>query len=241
MRRFLSNNLGVSFQSILLMVFIFTCMLRGQYIGELSNRQHVWLTASSVKFTDIWVNEGALKSDFLLIEEPASILQPKIEDREIYASQPSGSILPIFILKKIFPNIDTLLIIHIYSLFNLFLIALSAYWVVVTLLGKKLKGVLSHVYGLMAGSSYLLMPAPLYWHSIIYFTDIAVILPFSIIILVEVKIRVLEDSKGLNYLLFLQSIAIFIMAAIEYFSIPAATSIFFFRIIFFINTGSRCL
>ena len=96
MRQYFSRHSGPFLQLILVVIFIFTCLLRRQYIGEISNRQHVWLTASTVKFTDIWIDEGAIRSNFLLIEEPASINKPEIRGRQIYSSQPSGSIVPIY-------------------------------------------------------------------------------------------------------------------------------------------------
>ena len=227
MKQYLSKHAGPKLQLVLVCTFIITIIFRGQFIGELSNRQHVWLTASTVKFTDIWINEGPINSDFLLIEEPASIDHPEIKDRTIYSSQPSGSIIPIYVLKKFFPKVDTLLIVHSYSLINHFLIALSSYWVVVLLLREKVKSKLSHIFGLLSGTSYLLIPATLYWHSIVYFTDIAVILPFSLVILLETKIRV--DKNCPKYYLIFQSICLFIMTIMEYFAIPTAISIFFFR------------
>ena len=231
MRQYFSRHSGPFLQLILLVIFIFTCLIRGQYIGELSNRQHVWLTASTVKFTDIWIDEGAIRSNFLLIEEPASINKPAIRDRKIYSSQPSGSIVPIYILKKIFPKVATILVIHLYSLASHFLIALSTYWIVVLLLYERTKNKLSHIFGLLAGSSYLLIPATLYWHSIVYFTDISVILPFALVILLEAKIRLSQSVDGTKFFLLLQSAALFIMATIEYLAIPTAISLLFFRTI----------
>jgi hypothetical protein len=62
---------------------------------------HIWLSGSTVKFVNNWLQENPLKLRFLMLEYPASVEFNDMYERSPYISYPPGTILPPYLLAKI--------------------------------------------------------------------------------------------------------------------------------------------
>ena len=60
---------------------------------------HQWLTASSVKFLNVWLEQGACKSKFLMYEEPFLIENGNRPNS--YFSYPPGTLIPAYVVFKL--------------------------------------------------------------------------------------------------------------------------------------------
>lgn len=210
--------------ALITLVFIAIFLAGYKYIGTLSAGHHQWLTAETMKFTENWVEDGIQNDNFLHIEDPNSIEQNGLISRGIYSSYPIGAQLPILFLKKILPNIDTLKIIHIYGYVNLYLIAILIYFLVI-FSRKDFKNNIQ-VFAIIASISYLVLPSTRYWHSLVYFADQAVILPFALILFLELIIR----KFNINLIRYFQSLILFWGMTIDYLVIPLALILYLFRL-----------
>ena len=68
---------------------------------------HSWLIASTIKFVNNWLKDGALKLHFLNFEIPSSIEVTGIAGREPYVSYPTGSTLFAWVIAKL-SGLDTI-------------------------------------------------------------------------------------------------------------------------------------
>ena len=223
------------FLGLALLVVVFVAVFLGglRYIGTLSAGHHQWLTAETMKFTENWVEDGIQSDNFLTLEIPKSIEYAEITNRGIYSSYPIGSEIPIFFFKKLLPNTNTLKIIHIYGYVNLFLVAVLIYFFVILSRIDTKEGI--PIFALIAGISYLLLPSTKYWHSLVYFADQAIVLPFMLILFSELLIR-RYNKKNAKYL---QSIFLFWGMTIDYFTLPLVTILTLFRFISPLNEENR--
>ena len=62
-------------------------------VNYLNEPFYNWLSASSIKFTNHWLNDGISADRFAMLEQPVSIESPAIQDREPYISYPNGVVL----------------------------------------------------------------------------------------------------------------------------------------------------
>lgn len=221
------------FICILFIGFLLSVVLRSPYLGKLSDGHHQVLTGSTAKFVQNWIEDGPINDQFLFIENPNSIEFGTLQSRGIYPSYPIGSALPIYALAKLLPSISIIKLIHFYSLANHLAISLVAFLIVYLSLKKDLPNYEVKKYALLAGISYIFMSKPFYWHSVVYFADQAAILPFAIILLLELKVRNNKNQSPL--ILIIQSILILFMLNIDYLAIPLSMIIFIFRLIDRVN------
>ena len=190
-------------------VFEYTKEIRKPYFGELSDGLHVWLSASTLKFAKNWYREGPLNLRFGLFENPASIEFPDLSSREPYLSYPPGSVIPIYLLSVITGNEPSIPLIMDYNLSNHFLIAFFlALMIFIFLRQIKVDLVNSFLFAIIPILLELLLPAPLYWHQNVFFSDQAVILPFVLYIFLEVIQDGLKD-RYMHFFCILQNLVLF--------------------------------
>lgn len=180
LKRKLFLSLGLS------LVFAYTLWLRAPFFNTLSDWHNQWLTASTIKFATFWHQEGPMNLKWAMLESPLSFETPTLEARNIYPSYPSGTIVPLYLLSKIFNHEPNLAFVHVYNLANHLIITLLLFFLVFELLDKlelKMRSLLAF----LSGTYYLLLPGPIYWHQNVFFSDQAVILPFILAIFLELK------------------------------------------------------
>ena len=113
------TNISSSRWAPLCMIFIifgYTIFIRMPFIGELSDGHHQWLTAHSLTIVNNWLEYGIFNERFMSYLLPRSIETPSFYQRVHYVSYPLGAQLPIFLIKNLFPRVDTIWIIHLYGL-----------------------------------------------------------------------------------------------------------------------------
>jgi hypothetical protein len=177
-----------------LSIFAYTVEIRKPWFGVLSDGanehtpgHHQWLSGSVIKFAKNWYFEGPLSLKFAMLENPNSVEFQNLQSREFYASYPPGCIIPIYLISKLRNHPPTPSLVMKYNLLNHFLIALFLGLIIFFFCrqigyGCLISTILSFVTILLE----LLLPAPLYWHQNVFFSDQAVILPFVLYIFLEI-------------------------------------------------------
>jgi hypothetical protein len=158
------------------------------FSGYEARGAHIWLSASTVKFVNNWLNEGPVNLNFIMYEYPASIEFNSLAERGAYISYPPGSIVPVYILAKLLhkPEIQIGFIkqfLKIKFLFDTLLVCLIFYSILTVLLKNKnlnMSAATSVVFAL----SWMLIPINLYYLRNVYFSDqciITVVLLFTLL------------------------------------------------------------
>lgn len=208
-------------------LFIFTVELRSPY----NNRTNEWLTGATIKFTNMWIRENPFKLGFGMFFNPASVEFQDLKSREVYSSYPPGTIIPLYFLGLFKGGIDSSIVIF-YNLLNHFFISFIMGLTIFFFLLKSgfnlLKSFLSSTIPVIY---YLLSPVTLYLHHIIYFSDMAIILPFVFYILLEV-LRDYEDKLIKKITNIISPIVLFYGIFTDYFFVFVATAVYFKRLLF---------
>ncbi|OPX60504.1 MAG: hypothetical protein A4E25_00360 [Methanobacterium sp. PtaB.Bin024] len=211
-------------------VFEYTVEIRKPYFGELSDGLHVWLTASTLKFAKNWYYEGPLNLKFGMFENPRSIEFQNLSSRKPYLSYLPGSIIPIYSLSVITGQEPNVPLIMYYNLFNHFLIAfLLSLTIFIFLRQIKVDLLNSFLFSTLPIFLELLLPAPLYWHQNVFFSDQAVILPFVLYVFLEVIIDGLND-RYIRVLGILQNLVLFYGFLTDWLFVFVALMVFLKRI-----------
>jgi len=214
-------------------VFQYTLELREPWrVDGLSNEDHQWLTASTVKYSKNWYIEDPISLKFAMLDNPKSIEFNTLSSRKPYTSYPPGTIIPIYIISEIKGSEPTPLLVMDYNLLNHFLIAfLLSLIVFFTFLRLKLDLISAFIFSTIPILLELLLPGPLYWHQNVFFADQAVILPFVSFIFLEIIISSYTKSKEiLTALSIFQSIIMFYGILTDWFFIFIAFVVYLKRI-----------
>ena len=216
-----------------LILFGYTIKIRRPWFGTFSLQQRWQLNLGiSLLFTKIWYREGIFKSRFAMIERPDSIEFPGLQSRKIYASYPSGSLIPVFLLSKIRGHEPTIGLIMKYNLANHFLMALCLCWLIFFLL-RQIGCSLWQAFwfSLIPLVMVLLLPGPLYYFQNVYFAEQAFFLPYIMVVLLEIlrDYRLKQWQRRIVNLL--QAFLFFYGTLIGWLFIPLALIIYLKRII----------
>jgi|GEM_PF-4566535 len=214
---------------ILIATAIYAYNIRAGYIGTLSNGRHQWLSASTLKFTENWREYGFWNEHGLMLEYPKTIERPTIEERRPYLSYLPGAPLEIFLLMQLWPNTGILTLIHLFNIVNQYAIAGLLALMVWHGIPAAASGY-RHAFAVLAALAYMLHPGTLYWHSLVFFSDQAVLLPFTLVLLLELFIRGATGHRQ-RRLLYAQSLLLFIGTCIDWFAVTAAMIVYLFRLI----------
>ena len=74
-------------------ISVFILLLFCGTVHYLNEPFYNWLSASSIKFTNNWLNDGIRADKFAMLEQPASIESPSVPTRNPYVSYPNGVVL----------------------------------------------------------------------------------------------------------------------------------------------------
>ncbi len=188
-RQNLSQTLPLSIAiALVVAAAIYGFYLRQPYIGTLSYHHHQWVTASSMLFAENWWYDGFLNDHGLMLEIPKSINEPDIAQRLPYVTYMPGAFLEIFALKSLFPATNTLALIHTFNMVNQWIIA-SCMLLLVWILMPHISHTLRAVFSCVAALTYMLHPGAMYWHSMVFFADQAVLVYVALSLLCEAWIR----------------------------------------------------
>jgi hypothetical protein len=149
-------------------------------------QSHQYLTGSTLKFARIWWQEGALRRGFALLENPASPEFPDLASRHPYPSYPPGAVVPIHLLALATGAEPTPVTIHRWNLANQFALALilaAIAWIAVRQAGGGPRP--AFCLALIPPLPVLLLPSTLYQFQQVYWADQAVLVPFALVVLLE--------------------------------------------------------
>jgi hypothetical protein len=136
-----------------------------------------------------WYFESPFKIKFAMLESPNSIEFQNLKEREIYVSYPVGTLIPIYLICKIFNKAPSPSIVMRYNLLNHFLIAfILSVTIFVFQLMLKIDQKIALIISFIPASLMILLPGPLYFFQNVYFSDMAVILPLVIFLALEVSL-----------------------------------------------------
>ncbi len=161
---------------------------------------HTWLTGSTIKFVQNWLENGACTLGYRMYEWPASIESP-VPDMGLYVSYPPGCLIPIYYIAKIgtlikgqpFSTDDLVVIVKVYSLFLKSIIALCLFGILFLFFKKNTSKINAFIMGCIGILFFHSFNFSNYYHCNVYFSDQAVLVFFAISILLEI-IRNNSDS-----------------------------------------------
>lgn len=232
-RQFLPTRQRLTCYGLICLFFLISVVLRSPVVGTLSDGHHQWLTAHSALIVENWKEDGIGNDKFLAVSIPKSIEHQALSEREVYVSYPPGAQLLILPISKIFAGLSVFTIIHSVNLANHLLIAVIIFNLVIRLQSRG-SAPLNHQFGVLASIAYLFLPAPFYWHFMVYFADQAVILPFILCAYLEFRYR--DTAKPL-YAIAL-GCSLFVAASIDYLAIPLLILLALMRVVKPVSTTS---
>lgn len=192
------------------LLFAFSVYQRAPWFGATCNDMTGALTTGSALMAKHWHQEGAWKLRFTMYWEPDSIEYPTLASRKPYVSYPPGSILPIYFLGELWPGGPTPTLVMVYNLANHFLIALTLAllaWAAIRRMG--LETLPAFTLALGPPLLYLFLPSPFYEHQMGYFSDQAIMLPYALLVYLEVLRQPERPEKQRRLLDGLQAAVIF--------------------------------
>lgn len=184
----LSDILFIS--AITSIIFIFTVFKVNKVDFNTFGGTHSWLTGSTVKFTNNWLNDGIVEDKFAMLEKPLSIESPKFEDRKAYLSYPSGTIGVSYVIAKL-ANQDVIgskfvkiMSIIFYGLDGL-LIAILFYLILNYIF--KIKSRVGKIFlPILLSSLWMLIPNNVYYLKNVFFSDQLVLFFTCLLVVLEV-------------------------------------------------------
>lgn len=194
------TRIGLAVLALLVLTvgsFSYSVHVRAPWRNTLSADHHQWLSGSTVKFARNWYAEGASALGFLMLELPRSVEFPTVESRQPYLSYPPGAVILFYLATGLFGKEPMPAELMTFNLANHFLIALVLALMVFCFL-RQIGGAMGGAFGLAIVPVLieLLLPGPLYWHQNVYFADQAVILPFALVVFLEVLRPQLHTQSG---------------------------------------------
>lgn len=200
-------------------IFLFTVKIRHPWFGSYTGNAHEWLTGSNLKFANNWLMDGPWNDKFGMWENLPSPEFPTLDSRGSYISYPPGAVLPIYLLSLLTHQNPGVSLVMAYNLLNHFLIALFlALSVFAFLRNLKLDYRIAAAFSVIPILLELLLPSPLYFHQNVFFSDQAVILPFVLVLFMEI-VRENLEGRWRTFLDLCQSLIFFYGVLTDWFLI----------------------
>ena len=148
--------------------------------------RHQWLTAQTLLHTNHWFDDGPAASGFALLWTPKSVETPTLASRDVYESFPPGAIVPLYLLARLTGKRADVGLVVGYNLFCQFAVTL--------LLSLTLFSLLTQLrFGLGGATALAAIPIPMalftptamYFHSVVYMVDQAVLPLFALYVFLE--------------------------------------------------------
>ena len=101
-KRLFSNHKGIILTTIFTIVGIILvlCFVIPRYTNNLGG-EHSWLSGSTIKFVNNWLDEGAANLNFTNYDSPSSIEFNGLGDRSPYLSYPTGETFFVYITARV--------------------------------------------------------------------------------------------------------------------------------------------
>lgn len=202
---------GLILFAFVTILFMLSLSMRSSYMDYVARDHHHHLTATAVVFTNNWLDDGIVNDHFAMIPNTRSIEFPSLKDRSFYDSYPPGCIIPLYLLAKITgTNEITFGFVQRWNLFNQYMVTLLlAFIVYAVFLRLKLKFYIGAAAAVIPTVTNLFMSAPFYFFHSVYFSDMAVLLPFVLTVFIEVVLPCCKNRKLHTALVILEAVTIF--------------------------------
>ena len=190
--------LVIAIATTVVSIFAYTLLERDPWFGKMNSG--LWLMGSSVKFARNWYRDGAINDGLVMLDRPRSIETSELKSRSIYLSYPSGSVIPIHLLARLTGKEPNPKMVMGYNLFIQLIVSLAfalAVYLAASHIG--IGAVQTYFLALISASFYLLAPNSLAFHLNRYFADSAIMLPFALVIFLEVLLCTRNMSKKKRY------------------------------------------
>ena len=200
-------------------VFILFSFVIPRYTNNMGGT-HSWLSGSTIKFVNYWLDEGAVNLKFTNYESPASIEFNELEDRTPYLSYPSGETFFVYMAARILGKSQ--ISVSFLHKFQLIMFAIEAVLLAVFVyffLSRTVK--LKKEFGkigvaVLSALLWVLLPTCSYYLLNVYYSDQCVILWIMGMILVEYLYRTSQEKKN-TLLKLLRALIIFSGLLIDYY------------------------
>lgn len=219
----------LSFCSLL---FYYTITIRRPWFGTLSEDGHQWLSGGELKYCKNWYRDGPWSLRFAMCENPPSIEFPTLADRLPYVSYPPGSVIPLYLVSVLLGHEPTPVTLMSFNLANHFMIALLLggliYWFLVKNHYPRGR---AFGFAIIPVNLELLLPAPLYWHQNVFFSDQAVILPAVLFLFLEVTNESLRLPPIKRFIVIIQIVTMVLGTLTDWFFIFVLGGVYFRRVL----------
>ena len=181
---------------------------------------HSWLTGSTIKFTNMWLEEGPVNLHFTSYESYPSIEFNSTADRTPYVSYPPGTVGFTYCIAGIFhkKHIDVGFIKRLQ--FCLFLLECILWGIFVFLLLDLLKlhnNLTKLITGVLTSSVYMLYPANAWYLLNIFYADQLVLFYATIFFLIELLRYTIKNKTGEVVINILSVLIIFCGVSTDYY------------------------
>ena len=203
---------------------------------------HCWLSASTIKFVNNWLEEGPLTLSFVNYESPASIEFNNNTERGPYISYPSGCTLFVYIAAKISGNsaIDISFLKHLQMI---------CFWIETLLFGLFVYGFLGRnnvksefekiIASFATASLWLLLPINVWYLANIYFADQCVTLFVMAFLIIEYEYLFSEKQSSKRLLNGIRALILFCGLLIDYYFWIMAFVAFVIEMIYLVRNQNR--
>ncbi len=191
-------------------LFALSVYQRSDWFGATANDMTGALTTGTTLQAKQWHQEGPWHRWFIMYWEPDSIEYPTLESRTPYVSYPPGAILPIYLLGKFSPRGPTCELTMAYNLANQYCIGLVlALLVFFILRAMNFPLIVQCLTAVVPIILYFWMPSPFYEHLLGYFADQAIILPYALLVFLEVSRETTQSERLKRWLPAFQGLVLF--------------------------------
>ncbi len=196
---------------------------------------HSWLSGSTIKFVNNWLENGPINEKFTTYESPNTIEFNSAEERGPYLSYPTGETFVVYSAVKLAGRQElTISFLHKFQLILFCLEAILLAIFVYVFLNRTLKyksNAGRYVIALSTASFWMILPTCNYYLANIFFADQCVILWVFALILVEYLYKTAQKESKTTHLKIIRSLILFTGMLIDYYFWLAAFFMFLFEII----------
>ncbi len=214
-----------------ILMFCFSLALRSQWFAKFGPENHHFISGTTLISAKNWYREGIWNLKFSKVRDPKSIEKSKLADRELHFSYPSGFVIPIFILGKVFNKEPNPKILMAYNLMNHFSVALiMGIFTLFILLRLNIRANIAILTSTISINLVFFLRGPFYLFQNIYFADMAIMLPIAILFLNEILRDIYTAWKYNVYSKYLFIFASFYSSITDYFIFFVLITIYIKRI-----------
>lgn len=233
--RVIRKNMGIiTTISLVCISFVFIfCSILPVKVDNMGGA-HSWLSGSTIKFVNYWLDEGAANLNLTNYENPASIEFATLEDRDPYLSYPSGETFFVYLVAKLTGR--SAISISFLHKFQLTMFAVEAvllacfiyYFLTRTL--RYEDGVGKVMISALTAILWIVLPTCAYYLSSVYYADQCVILWVMSLMLIEYLFRTNNKDRDVR-LKIIRSVILYTGILIDYYFWFLAVLVFIAEII----------